>query len=226
MNLSSAVGYPSHASLSTPAKPIVFVVDDDVSVRESLSLLLRHEGWQSETFTSAQDFLDRSPVMVPSCLLLDICLPGISGLDLQRLFAVRRTVTPIIFITGHGDVPKAVQAFKDGAVEFLTKPLNDEKVVSAVRQALKRSQSALITKAQMDRLRDCHASLTPREQQVMALVVLGKLNKEVAYELQISEITVKAHRGRVMQKMEANSFADLVKMADKLQLAHKEISLA
>lgn len=198
------------------AKPIVFVVDDDVSVRESLELLINNEGWQPETYVSAQGFLDRARAFVPSCLLLDISLPGLSGLDLQKRLAAERTEMPIIFITGYGDVPKTVQAMKAGAVEFLTKPFNQELLLSAIRQALERSRLALAEQAEMHELRDRYASLTPRERDVMALVVSGLLNKQVGGQLGISEITVKAHRGQVMQKMKANSIADLVKMAGRL----------
>ena len=200
-------------------KPIVFVVDDDVSVRESLELLIYNEGWQPETFASAQEFLDRPQTLVPSCLLLDISLPGLNGLDLQKRVAVERTNTPIIFITGYGDVPKTVQAMKTGAVEFLTKPFNDEVLLTAVRKALEQSRLALAQEAEMKDLRDRYALLTPRERQVMTLVVSGLLNKEVGGELGISEITVKAHRGQVMQKMKANSLADLVIIAQRLQFA-------
>ena len=202
----------------SPATPIVFVVDDDISVRESLGLLIRCEGWQPETFASAQEFLDRPRALVPSCLVLDISLPGLNGLDLQNRVAVERTDMPIIFITGHGDVPMTVQAMKAGAVEFLTKPFSDEVLLSAIRQALERSRLVLGHEAEMQALRDCYASLTPRERQVMALVVSGLLNKQVGGELGISEITVKAHRGKVMQKMKADSLADLVKMAARLGL--------
>lgn len=202
-----------------PAAPIVFVVDDDVSVRESLELLIGNEGWQPEIFASAQEFLDSPRALVPCCLVLDISLPGLNGLDLQKSVAAERTEMPIIFITGHGDVPKTVQAMKAGAVEFLTKPLNDEVLLGAIRHALERSRLALGHKAEIQALRDRYASLTPRERQVMALVASGLLNKQVGGELGISEITVKAHRGQVMQKMNANSLADLVKMAATLGLA-------
>jgi len=198
------------------AKSIVFVVDDDVSVRESLELLARHEGWQPETYASAQEFLDRPRAQVPNCLLLDISLPGLNGLDLQKRLAAERTDMPIIFITGHGDVPKTVQAMKAGAVEFLTKPFNDEVLVTAIRLALERSRLALALEAEMQSLQGRYASLTPREREVMTLVVSGLLNKQVGGELGISEITVKAHRGQVMLKMKANSVADLVKMAERL----------
>jgi FixJ family two-component response regulator len=197
--------------------PIVFVVDDDVSVRESLESLIRCEGWQPETFASAQEFLDHPRVHIPNCLVLDVSLPGLTGLDLQKLVAGERTDMPIIFITGHGDVPMTVQAMKAGAVEFLTKPFNDDVLLTAIRAALERSRVALSLEAEMRVLRDRYASLTQRERQVMALVVSGLLNKQVGGELGISEITVKAHRGKVMQKMKADSLADLVKMAARLR---------
>jgi FixJ family two-component response regulator len=171
--------------------PIVFVVDDDVSVRESLELLIRCEGWQPETFASAQAFLDYPRVHIPNCLVLDVSLPGLTGLDLQRLIAGERTDMPIIFITGHGDVPMTVQAMKAGAVEFLTKPFSDDVLLQAIRQALERSRAALGHEAEMRVLGDRYASLSPRERQVMALVVSGLLNKQVGGELGISEITVK-----------------------------------
>jgi FixJ family two-component response regulator len=205
--------------LSVPhtAAPIVFVVDDDVSVRESLELLIRCEGWQPETFASAQEFLSHPRAIVPSCLVLDVSLPGLNGLDLQKRVAERMDM-PIIFITGHGDVPMTVKAMKAGAVEFLTKPFRDEVLLNAIRHALGRSQSALELEAEMQVLRDRYASLTVREREVMALVASGLLNKQVGGELGISEITVKAHRGQAMQKMKADSLAALVKMAARLGL--------
>ncbi len=206
--------------------PIVFVVDDDVSVRESLESLIRCEGWRPETFASAQEFLDYPRVLIPNCLVLDVSLPGLNGLDLQRLVAGDRRDMPIIFITGHGDVPMTVQAMKAGAVEFLTKPFNDDVLLAAIRAALERSQVALSLEAEMRVLRDRYALLSQRERQVMALVVSGLLNKQIGGELGVSEITVKAHRGKVMQKMKADSLADLVKMAARLRPAPAAMTAA
>jgi FixJ family two-component response regulator len=201
-----------------PATPIVFVVDDDVSVRESLELLIRCAGWQPELFASAQEFLTRPRAPVASCLVLDVSLPGLNGLDLQKRIAVDRIDMPIIFITGHGDIPMSVQAMKAGAVEFLTKPFGDDVLLSAIGHALERSHTALAREAELRSLRDCYASLTLREREVMAWVVSGLLNKQVGGELGISEITVKAHRGQVMRKMKAGSLPDLVNMAARLRL--------
>ena len=196
---------------------IVFVVDDDVSVRESLELLIRTAGWQPETFASAQEFLSRPRAIVPCCLVLDVTLPGLTGLELQQQLA-ERTDMPIIFITGHGDVPMSVQAMKAGAVEFLTKPFNEDVLLNGIRGAIERSRTALLQDSQMRVLRDCYVLLTPREREVMGLVVSGLLNKQVGGELGISEITVKAHRGQVMRKMRADSLPDLVTMAARLGL--------
>jgi FixJ family two-component response regulator len=201
------------------ATPIVFVVDDDVSVRESLELLITCAGWQAQTFASAQEFLSRPRVPAPSCLVLDVTLPDLNGLELQKRIAADRVDLPIIFITGHGDVPMTVQAMKAGAIEFLTKPFGDDVLLSAIRDAIERSRAALGHEAELRALRDGYASLSRREREVMGLVVSGRLNKQVGGELGISEITVKAHRGRVMRKMAADSLADLVTMAARLRLA-------
>ena len=200
------------------ATPIVFVVDDDVSVRKSLELLIDSAGWRSQTFACAEEFLACPRVLAPSCLVLDVNLPDLNGLDLQKRVAADRIDMPIIFITGYGDVPMTVQAMKAGAVEFLIKPLNDDVLLRAIRHALDRSQKALRDEAEMRARRDSYASLTGRERQVMALVVSGLLNKQVGGELGISEITVKAHRGKVMRKMDAGSLPQLVRMADRLCL--------
>lgn len=199
--------------------PIVFVVDDDISVRESLESLIRCEGWEPETFASAQEFLARPRVLAPSCLILDVNLPDLSGLDLQKCIASNRKDMPIIFITGHGDVPMTVKAMKAGAVEFLIKPFGDEALLSAIRQSIERSNTALRRETEMGTFREHYESLTPREKEVLVLVVSGLSNKQVGVELGISEITVKAHRGRVMQKMQADSLPGLVKIAAKLRLA-------
>jgi FixJ family two-component response regulator len=199
--------------------PIVFVVDDDVSVRESLELLIRNAGWQPETFESAQAFLFHPRAVVPSCLILDIALPGLNGLQLQERIAADRADMPIIFITGVGDVPTTVQAMKAGAVEFLTKPFSVPALLSAIQKAIERSETALQFEAGIKSLRERYVTLSRRERDVMGLVVRGLLNKQVGFELGISEITVKVHRGRVMRKMEAGSLADLVNIAGKLGIS-------
>ncbi|MGA7341228.1 MAG: response regulator transcription factor [Terracidiphilus sp.] len=198
--------------------PIVFVVDDDISVRESLELLLRQEGLGVETFVSAQEFLDRSRATGPSCLLLDYSLPGLNGLELQKRIAVERHEMPIIFITGHGDIPMTVQAMKAGAVELLTKPFSDEVLLNAIRRAIERSNVLLDRDAEIRAFKARYACLTAREREVMALVVTGLPNKQVGGELGISEITVKAHRGSMMRKMKAESLAELVGIATCLRL--------
>lgn len=200
----------------TTLSPIVFVVDDDVSVRESLEPLIRTAGWQPETYASAETFLARPRALVPSCLVLDVSLPDLNGLDLQKRIGGDRSDLPVIFITGHGDIPMTVRAMKAGAVEFLTKPFGDDVLLSAIASAIERSRAALEQQAEMQVLRSRYATLSPREREVMALVVSGLLNKQIAGELRISEITVKAHRGKVMRKMGAGSLADLVKMAERL----------
>jgi len=207
------------ATPKSQQQPIVFVVEDDISVRESLESLIEFAGWQPETFASAGEFLAHPRATMPSCLVLDISLPDLNGLELQKLIASERTDMPIIFITGHGDVPMTVQAMKGGAVEFLTKPFDDEVLLIAIRHAIRRSAAVLDDQAEIAVLSSNYESLTPREQDVLRLVVAGMLNKQIGLKLGISEITVKAHRGKMMQKMKAESVADLVKTAVKLGLA-------
>jgi len=197
--------------------PVVFVVDDDVSVRESLEALIENAGWRTKTFATALDFLAHCRDTSPRCLVLDVSLPGLSGLDLQHRLGDRRDL-PIIFITGHGDIPMSVQAMKAGAVEFLTKPFSNDVLLAAIRRAIESSSTALDRESEVEQLRRAFASLSPRERQVMTHVVSGRLNKQVGGELGISVITVKAHRGRVMRKMHADSLADLVRMAAALDL--------
>jgi FixJ family two-component response regulator len=200
------------------ATPIVFIVDDDVSVRESLEHLIENAGWQPHVFASAHEFLSRPRAVGPSCLILDVSLPDLNGLELQKRLAGDGADMPIIFITGHGDIPMTVQAMKAGAIEFLTKPFIPEILLGAIQGAIARSCAALGEQADLQALRDRHESLSAREREVMALVVRGMLNKQVGGELGISEITVKAHRGRMMRKMQAKSLPDLVNMAARLRL--------
>jgi FixJ family two-component response regulator len=199
----------------------VFIIDADVSTRESLELLVRSAGWQPETFPSAREFLSHPRALVPNCLVLDINLPDLSGLELQKRVSAERNDMPFIFVTGHGDVPMTVKAMKAGAIEFLIKPASDDVLLSAIEQALERSRRVLALDSEMRVLRDRHASLSRREQEVMALVVTGLLNKQVGFELGISEITVKAHRGHLTQKMKARSLPDLVNMASRLGITHQ-----
>jgi len=203
----------------SPAASVVYVVDDDISVRESLELMITAAGWKPQIFASAQDFLSHPRIFTPSCLILDVNLPDLNGLELQKRIAADRVAVPIIFLTGYGDVPMTVQAMKAGAVEFLTKPFNDDIMLNAIRHAIERSQAALNDAAELLALQERYASLSSREREVMGLVVSGLLNKQVGGQLGISEITVKAHRGQVMRKMQARSFADLVNMSGKLGLA-------
>ena len=214
VGLSSAAGR-TEVAIMADAPGLVFVVDDDISVRESLELLIKTAGWSPEMFSSAREFLARPRPTVPCCLVLDVSLPGLNGLELQQQLAERADM-PIIFITGYGDVPMSVRAMKAGAIEFLTKPFKDDVLLDAIRQAMERSRAAQRRETELQALRGCYASLTPRERQVMALVVSGLLNKQVGGELGISEITVKAHRGQLMRKMQADSLADLVTMAAEL----------
>jgi len=218
MTSANARVHESNLSPVSRATPIVFVVDDDVSVRESLELLIGSAGWAAETFASAQEFLSCPRALAPSCLVLDVGLPDLNGLDLQKRVAADRIDMPIIFITGHGDVRMTVQAMKAGAVEFLTKPLRGDVLLTAIQDAIERSRTALGHEAEKRVLRDRYASLSTREREVMALVVSGLLNKQVGAELGISEITVKAHRGKMMRKMKADSLPELVNMAARLRL--------
>jgi FixJ family two-component response regulator len=202
-----------------PATPTVVVVDDDISVRESLELLIQNEGWKPALFESAQAFLAQLPTVTPSCLILDVNLPDLSGLDIQQRISDNNSSTPIIFITGYGDIPTSVRAMKAGAAEFLTKPLDDGILIEAIRAAVLRSRANLKREGAQRQLRERFASLTKREREVMNLVVKGLMNKQVGFELDISEITVKAHRGRVMEKMHAATFVDLVNMAGQLGIS-------
>ena len=212
----SSIDHPLVSTETSRPTPVVYVVEPNEVERESLERLIECEGWHPETFASAEEFLGHPLEIVPSCLLLDVSLPGLSGLELQKRAAVERPYIPTIFLSDKGDIPTAVEAMKAGAVEFLTKPFLDNELLGAVRKALERSRFVLAKEAQKQALQRSYASLSPRERQVMALVSSGLLNKQVGGELGISEITVKAHRGQVMQKMHANSFADLIKMDAKL----------
>lgn len=220
--VSRTSSYASHRfGCTQPSRdtPVVFIVDPNIALRESLERLVRSEGCHPESFTSGEEFLAHPLAAVPSCLLLDVWLPGLSGLELQKRTAIERPYIPTIFLSAEGDIPTAVEAMKAGAVEFLTKPFQDNELLSAVREALARSGCVLAREAQKQALQRSYASLSPRERQVMALVSSGLLNKQIGGELGISEITVKAHRGQVMQKMHADSFADLIKMSAKLGLS-------
>jgi len=218
MNTAITIAAGSRPCAMASVTPIVFVVDDDISVRESLDLLITHAGWRPEIFASAQEFLARPRPQCPSCLLLDVGLPDLNGLELQKRISGDRSDMPIIFITGRGDIPMTVQAMKAGAVEFLTKPLTAEVLLKAMQSALERSRASLDEQAGLQALRDRYQALSRREQEVMALVVRGQLNKQVGGALGISEITVKAHRGRMMRKMRARSLPELVNIAARLGL--------
>ncbi len=218
MNPASARGFEVRSFPVSQTLPVVFVVDDDISVRESLELMLGHEGLGVETFVSAQEFLSRPRATVPNCLVLDYSLPGLNGLELQKRVAAERREMPIIFITGYGDVPMTVQAMKAGAVEFLTKPFSDDVLLNAIRNAIERSKALLDRDAEIGALKARYARLTAREREVMALVVAGLPNKQVGGELGISEITVKAHRGSMMRKMKAESLPELVGIAARLRV--------
>ncbi len=219
MRLMGATSRSPRVLAMPPTPPTVVVVDDDISVRESLELLIQNEGWRPALFESAQEFLERLPTVVPSCLVLDVNLPDLSGLDIQQRISNEKFSTPIIFITGYGDIPTSVRAMKAGAAEFLTKPFDDEIIIGAIREAVLRYQTNLQREGAQRQLQERLASLTKREREVMNLVVKGLMNKQVGFELDISEITVKAHRGKVMDKMQATTFVDLVNMAGRLGIS-------
>ncbi|WP_260734517.1 response regulator transcription factor [Tunturiibacter lichenicola] len=218
MVAANAYGSQMTAQFVSRNSPIVFVVDDDISVRESLEALILLEGMEVRTFSSAQDFLVHPRTPAPSCMILDVSLPGLNGLELQKRVSSEHRDMPIIFITGHGDIPMSVQAIKAGAVEFLTKPFADDVLLNAIRHAVGRSRALLAREEDLRSLKKRYAQLTPRECEVMAQVVVGSMNKHIAAELGISETTVKAHRGCVMRKMNADSLAELVMMAARLRL--------
>jgi len=203
---------------------VIAIVDDDLSVREGLETLIRSAGWRVETFASAQEFLARPRDEAPSCLILDLQLPGLSGLDLQKRMAELELEIPIVFLTGHGNIPASVQAMKAGAVEFLTKPFDEQELLRAIEEAIERDRLLRQRHGEMRELKGRYNSLTAREQEVMQQVVSGLLNKQVAAELKISEVTVKVHRGQVMRKMRADSLADLVRMGDKLGIRSRKTS--
>jgi FixJ family two-component response regulator len=219
MDRGGAVDDDAGPSVASRGKPIVFVIDDDVSVRKSLESLICGAGWQPEIFESVQEFLCRKRVHVPNCIVLDITLPDFSRFDMQKHLVADRKDMPIIFVTGHGDIAMAVRAMKAGAFDFLTKPFCNNLLLSAVQQAIERSRAALDHEVELHGLRHSYTSLSRREREVMALIVSGLPNKQVGSRLGISEITVKVHRGRVMRKMDAGSFASLVKIAGKLRLS-------